>query len=63
VHGLSTPRRCSVTSDEQHEEPAEITVIGVGIQTRRPRNTAVLVQLLGGPFLAAFDAGIDEVTC
>jgi hypothetical protein len=50
-------------SVDSPDDIPEDTVIGVGIPTRRPRNTAVLVQLLGGPFLAAFDAGIDEVTC
>jgi hypothetical protein len=42
-------------------EPAEFTAAGVGIPTRapcRPRRIDLLAQLLGGPFLAAFNAGL-----
>lgn len=43
--------------------PADYTVPGVGIRRRRPlrhRRPDLLCQLLEGPFLAAFDAGIYD---
>ncbi len=45
--------------------PREFTAAGPGIPIRFPgrsvRQTMILIQLLGGPFLAAFDAGIHRI--
>lgn len=40
--------------------PINHTRIGIGGQRRRPRNIKVYDQLIAGPFLAAFDAGLYE---
>lgn len=36
------------------------TRVGVGSRARRPRRIDLYLQLLAGPFLAAFDAGLYE---
>lgn len=40
--------------------PIDHTRVGVGPRARRPRNMRVYLQLMDGPFLAAFDAGMHE---
>lgn len=40
--------------------PTDWTTVGTGIRRRRPRNIRVYLQLLAGPFLAAFDAGMCD---
>lgn len=44
--------------------PLDYTAPGVGIRRRRPlrhRRPDLLAQLLRGPFLAAFDAGLYDL--
>jgi len=44
--------------------PIDHTTVGPGIRHRRPlrhRRLDLFRQLLGGPFLAAFDAGIYDM--
>jgi hypothetical protein len=40
--------------------PREHTIAGVRLAPRRPRRFDLFAQLLAGPFLAAFDAGIGD---
>jgi len=45
--------------------PVEHTATGIGIPLclpgKTPRQTQIYLELAGGPFLASFDAGLDEM--
>lgn len=55
-HGMKLP----VLFRNDDVVPAEFTAIGSGIRRRRPRRLDIYRQLIDGPHLAAFDAGIYE---